>query len=166
MNVNDYREVNLFNDKLVGMMAAGKISYEVYCEIQLYRFWASQMKNKRLADPPPDEFNEDRERNNFYSESTLLGDTLSFQLKRFLNLVIGNPARLQLERYDWIKNRIWKLPSKKFEKEIIRRIMRNQGKIELLMTDTVSLINSFDECLDQNEVESLLNGLEANDEER
>lgn len=156
MNVSNSKVVNLFSDKLVQMASQNKITYESMNEIMTYLFWSFEMAGKKLP-ISPGIMNEDRERNNYVFSSILIGDECSLSLKRFLNLVIANPSRLQLGRIEFIKNKIHRFSAKETEHFLIKRLMKNQDVIESKLMETLSLIDGFEECLNQDDLEKLLN---------
>src|SRR3990167_1170909 len=128
MTVSELKIVSLIGDRLFTMVSSGKLSYETFYEIELYLCWAFEIHKKKLAGGPGE--NLEREQNNYYNNAVLSGDELSPALKRFFALTILNPAKLQVDKNAFIKSRVWKIPAKKSEKEIIRRVMRNLEKIE------------------------------------
>lgn len=162
MNASESKIVNLINDKLFTMVSSGKLSYEILSEIQLYVYWAFEMHKKKLADGPGE--NGLREQDNFYVDRILSGDELSVVLKKFLHLTTANPGRLHIERSNFVKGRVWKIPCKKSEKEIVRRVMRGQEKIESILLDTINIIDTYEQTLTEDELEKFLNEHGEDDE--
>jgi glutaredoxin 2 len=156
MNVSNSKVINLFSDRLVQMASQNKITYESMTEIMTYLFWSFEMAGKKLPNSPGVVY-ENREANNYKTFSILAGDECSLHLKYFLNVVIGNSSRLQLGRSEFIKNKIHRFSAKEAERLLIKRLMKNQDDLESKLMDTLSLIDGYEECLTQDDLEKLLN---------